>query len=699
MNRIKYIVSAGLLLLSCLLIRQEMATAQISSATPWIWMHGDNFGQAVSNYGILRVPAAANKPGSRTMPVSWSVADDGNLWLFGGYGNTNSGSGRLNDLWKFDLDINQWIWVHGDSTTNQRGIYGSKGTASPANKPGARSGSARWTDTAGNLWIMGGFGFGASNAANELLNDLWKYDTAANSWTWISGDSATITPNGVYGQRGVAAASNQPGGRHGAVSWTDTEGNFWLFGGTGYAAIGLRGYLNDLWKYNVASGQWAWISGDTLIDQVSVYGVQGTPASGNQPGGRVFSSGWIDTAGQLWLLGGESFNGLNNDLWRFDPQTQMWTWIKGDNQPGQNGIYGTLDIANVANKPGARYSAASWRDDYNNFYLLGGIGFGSSGAQDFINDFWKYTPATNSWTWIKGDSLPGAPGVYGTLQQESPTNMPGGRNMTAYWTDNEGHFWIMGGDGYADGGRPTTMNDLWKLNNCITPQAPISIDGDTGVCAGASVTYSVSPVEWATGYTWTLPPGWTGNVTGNTISVTVGDQGGNISVTANTTCDSSDQISIAVTVNDPVAVINIEGFVLGTTEEFETYQWLRDEQPIPGATQANYTVAQNGAYKVAVTDELGCKDTSDAYIVNNSQIRDTHILSDQVSIYPNPAGKALFVDAPVPVLITISSLDGRTLRTSEHKQLSVEDLSAGIYLITIADVSGNRIKTEKLVKQ
>ena len=54
---------------------------------------------------------------------------------------------------------------------------------------------------------------------------------------------------GVYGTLGVPSANNFPGGRSNAVTWVDTDGNFWLFGGYGYAATGA-GLLNDLWMYD-----------------------------------------------------------------------------------------------------------------------------------------------------------------------------------------------------------------------------------------------------------------------------------------------------------------------------------------------------------------------------------------------------------------------------------------------------------------
>lgn len=687
------------LLTGSLFVLNTPSNAQINSSTPWVWMHGDNAGQVNGVYGTLGTAAPANKPGSRTQSISWS-SKDGQLWLFGGYGNAATASGRLNDLWKYDLASNQWVWVHGNSTVSQLGVYGTRGVASPLNKPGARSSSARWTDTSGNLWLFGGFGFGTSGGANRMLNDLWKFEPAAGTWTWISGDTATSALNGIYGQKGVAAATNNPGSRHGAVSWQDKAGNFWLFGGTGHAASGGQGFLNDLWMYQPSSGQWTWVSGDSVLNQGSIYGVTGVAAPGNKPGCRAFASGWLDTAGHLWFFGGDYSGTLFNDLWRFNPQTQEWTWMKGDNVPGQNGVYGTKDVANAANKPGSRYGAASWSDNYNNFYLFGGIGFAASGGSGFTNDFWKYDASTGDWTWINGASVANAFADYGTLGQEAPGNIPGSRNMSAYWVDHQGKFWMMAGDGYPDGGRATVLNDLWKLNHCVTPLPPTAIEGAAIVCAESDVVYTVSPVEWASSYTWILPPGWTGSSTGTEITAAAGNTGGVIQVAAHSACATSDTFTFDVTVNDPEAVITTDRFTLGTTLSFATYQWMKDGQLLAGQTNEKYTVTANGDYQVAVTDDEGCTDTSAIYTVNNyTSINTPGFRAQWVNLYPNPVQETLLISAPFETKVAIYSLEGRLLKEA-HKvsRLSLHDLAPGIYLVHVTDAEGNQIKTEKLVK-
>jgi N-acetylneuraminic acid mutarotase len=202
----------------------------------WTWMSGSNTIGAVGSYGTQGITATTNIPSAREFSVSWTDKS-GNLWLFGG---TQSDplyyQGTLSDLWKFNPTTNMWTWVSGSSAVQAAGVYGTQGVASVGNVPGARYWAVSWTDSSGNLWLFSG---------NVVQNDLWEFSPTTNMWTWMSG-SSTSGPTGVYGILGVPAASNVPGERGGAISWTDKSGYLWLFGGTGLVGPDR---LNDLWRY------------------------------------------------------------------------------------------------------------------------------------------------------------------------------------------------------------------------------------------------------------------------------------------------------------------------------------------------------------------------------------------------------------------------------------------------------------------
>jgi hypothetical protein len=222
----------------------------------------------------------------------------------------------MNDLWKYRHG--PWAWESGSQSPNANGVYGTKGVPASGNVPGARNVAVGWVDSSGDLWLFGGAGFPA-NGNSGLLNDLWKYSNG--EWAWMSGSSTIYTP-GIYGMPGISAGANSPGSRQLALSWADSTGNLWLFGGNAEDSVGATGELNDLWKYS--NGQWTWVSGSKIINQNGVYGTQGALAPGNIPGARVETCGWIDPTGNLWLFGGygvpaSGTEGNLNDLWMYMP--------------------------------------------------------------------------------------------------------------------------------------------------------------------------------------------------------------------------------------------------------------------------------------------------------------------------------------------------------------------------------------------
>ena len=132
---------------------------------------------------------------------------------------------------------------------------------------------------------------------------------------------------------GTPAPGNIPGGRAGAAKWTDSQGHLWLFSGSGFDAKGYFGDTNDLWEFNPATSQWAWMGGNNSIPPCSDYyctppavlGELGTPAVGNLPWGRDHAVSWTDDKGNFWLFGGgggevPNFFSLvqSNDLWEFN---------------------------------------------------------------------------------------------------------------------------------------------------------------------------------------------------------------------------------------------------------------------------------------------------------------------------------------------------------------------------------------------
>ena len=212
--------------------------------------------------------------------------------------------------------------------------------------------------------------------------------------------------------------------------------------------------------------QWSWVHGDSSINKYGVYGILGTNSPNNKPGARNRSNSWTDSWGNLWLFGGggcaTTNSGFLNDLWKYSPTTNHWTWMHGDNTPNKKSNYGIAGIPKATNKPGARKNSVTWRDASDNLWMFGGNGFSSGSTAGNLNDLWKYNITTNQWTWINGDTITNALGIYGTKGISSPTKKPGARQLSVGWIDSQGNLWLFGGLGYDENGVLGDMNDLWK---------------------------------------------------------------------------------------------------------------------------------------------------------------------------------------------------------------------------------------------
>jgi hypothetical protein len=455
----------------------------------------DNYATAVTPIPIKDT----NNPGGRDFAMTWTDSI-GRKWLFGGYGFPLVSpfgpqvTGWLNDMWFYDgfwnpvnagpPNVGTWPNLE---IEDMNGIYGTVGVASPlVNTPGSRWGGVTWTDAAGNLWMFGGQGFAATGLDPELLNDVWEFvpgtifnidGSFPGNWIW-QGGSSSFNQSGVYGTQGTGATTNLPGGRWAAANTTFTDAtgkNVYLFGGQGVDSAGAIGLLNDLWKYNIASGQWTWLSGSNTANQKGVYGTQGTGATGNAPGGRQAGVLWVDSAGTVWLFGGFGLDSVPtggpapqgatlNDLWKFTGG--QWTWVSGSSTANQDGVYGTQTVAAAGNFPGSRWGAVGWADKSDNLWFFGGWGYGSTLTQPtgFLNDIWEYQKSSGQWIWWKGTSNVNQSGAYLTNGIPYVNNVVGGRRGTAIWQpDAFNYVWMFGGEGYDStaGAPPGYLDDLW----------------------------------------------------------------------------------------------------------------------------------------------------------------------------------------------------------------------------------------------
>ena len=198
----------------------------------------------------------------------------------------------------------------------------------------------------------------------------------------------------------------------------------------------------------------------------------------------------------------------------------------------------------------------------------GGNGGGTAGAKGWYLDDTQASSyggkggtATTGGAGGGGSSYRGNPGTIGA--GGSGATYYGGGGAAGYYGGGGGGALLSGGGG--GGGSSYTISTATSVIHTqgfqtgdgqiiITPlfstgpAAPGAISGNSSVCEGTLQTYSVSTVAGAASYIWTLPSGWSGSSTTNSINATVSAAGGNIKVKAVNSCGTSDTSTMTITV-------------------------------------------------------------------------------------------------------------------------------------------------------
>src|SRR5690606_30110728 len=167
-----------------------------------------------------------------------------------------------------------------------------------------------------------------SGANSSKISETWEYRHDQDSWT---------------------RKADFPGpGRHDAAAFA--------IGNKGYVVAGRNtsdSFYDDLWIYNAPTD--TWIQGPSLPGEARALAT-------------AFSVG-----GAGYVIGGlrQNFlpNGLLNDVWRYDPQSNTWT--------------------SLGDFPGVpRVNAIAFVIDNKAYY-----GTGYNAGSNYLEDFWEFDPS------------------------------------------------------------------------------------------------------------------------------------------------------------------------------------------------------------------------------------------------------------------------------------------------------------------
>jgi len=664
-----------------------------AQAGTWTWISGSNVISDPGVFGTQGVSSVNNYPPSAYEYNEWKDKQ-GNFWLYGGM------DPQYSDLWKYNPVTTEWTWVNGNGLVSNAPVYGIKGISNPSNNPGVRFyASITWVDTAGNLWLFGGA---------DYRNDLWKYDIGINEWTWIGG-SNTINATAVYGTKGIPSINNIPAGRQETCSgWTDSVNNLWLFGGRST----VNGGLNDLWRFNISTNEWTWMTGSTVINTTATYGTKGVSSATNDPGGRCSYTKWKNNPDNFWIYGGVPLNpfGPLDDMWRYVLSSNEWTWMHGNTALYDAGNYHVQCAFDSINLPPSRWEHRSAvTDNCGKFWLFGG-----TGGSDNDNDLWVFDPQQTKWNWLNGSNT-SQTGNYGTRGVASTANSPPSRKGAVAWWGNDNKFYFYGG-GQAAGS--SCYADLWAFTpdtacvpSCNLLNIPVAnfTSSDTVFCdeSGKCISFTDHSTGNPTGWHWLFPgaipdssdlqnPDSICYYTPGTYPVAL--------IVTNSTGTDTLTVSPMITLANPPASPTLT-FSNDTifSSHAAGYQWYYNGSPIAGATDSFYVYSSNGTYAVMISDGNGCS------ILSSGLITGLYPLSfgEGLGVSPNPAtdeftsyGLQFTGVATLEIYSVIGiRIYSSQLQTSNLKlqTINCKQFPAGVYFIRLTDEKGSF--TKKFVKE
>jgi len=163
-------------------------------------------------------------------------------------------------------------------------------------------------------------------------------------------------------------------------------------------------------------------------------------------------------------------------------------------------------------------------------------------------------------------------------------------------------------------------------------------------------------------------------------------------------CDSI--ATLDLTLGEAVVrpVITVDQQTLRVRAGYASYQWIRNDTAINGATDSIFVVDKNGNYRVTVSNTYACTDTSDPYNVTNVSVSGP-AAGSRILVIPNPTRSKVYITGARPERVSVTTLDGREVVSRQHTaEVYVGDLPGGIYIVTVYGEQGVVLLREKLMK-
>ncbi|MGB3077199.1 MAG: SBBP repeat-containing protein [Chitinophagales bacterium] len=531
----------------------------------------------------------------------------------------------------------------------------------------------------GNVFVTG---YSDGNISSSVTN----YDMTTVKYSSIGNESAVVRFNGTGNgiDRGVKIIVN---GTNNYVT-----GKTWNGSNYDVVTIKYNGSLVQQWisKYNGVS---------TLDDEPRDMIQEGSTGDLYIVGNSGFPSGddyltlrYKNTGVQQWA---STYNGTGNST---DRAYSVAVTANGLFVTGRSAPTTGADSADIVTiKYTKSNGSQTWLNRYNG--PAAGLDRGNAIAADLVGNI--YVTGESVGTTSGSDYVTLLYDGSGVRKWVARYNGPGNGEDVARFitTDALGYVYVAGYAGGVNSGF-----DAVTVKYC--PPPIVNAGSDVTICTGSSITLNGNG---ATAYTWTPVTGLSNATIANPVASPTVTTYYVLSGTNALGCAAgTDTVKITVkglptakiTAGGPLSFCAGDSVLLTANSGSSfTYQWKKGSADIAGATNISYMAKVAGTFKVVVTNNSGCSNTSKGTKV---QIicKEGNLLSTPF-IAPNPFANTFNIQLPEGSLadIRIYNVLGQQMEQYDHVTgtLSLgEKLLPGTYLIEVN--SGAERNIYKLVK-
>jgi PKD repeat protein len=246
----------------------------------------------------------------------------------------------------------------------------------------------------------------------------------------------------------------------------------------------------------------------------------------------------------------------------------------------------------------------------------------------------------------------------------------------------------------SDGTNLSSFQDTAYITVETMPATPGAIQGNAAPCPNAVETYSVANDPSAY-YSWTFPATWLGMSTTNSISLTLDNTPGILSVTAGNSCGSSPAATLNINLGaQPTAgfTYTLNGGQLtltNTSQNANGFDWNFGDGTISTQTQPTHLFTTPGTYLVTLIATNACGQ-SDTLIQELTVLGLEDLSALGITAYPNPtsglvtlSGLANYISEELSIIDLQGRIVERVKIESDVQVIAFTHAVNGLYLIRI----------------